>query len=46
VFVTTSCSAVSPAVVTGIADNAELEQNLRSIGIPITGQVTEVAIAA
>ena len=47
VFVTTLVlGGIAGAVVTGIADNAELEQNLRSIGIPTSwDQVTEVAIA-
>ncbi|MBL8774288.1 MAG: hypothetical protein JNK12_00090 [Acidimicrobiales bacterium] len=47
VFVTTLViGAIAGAVVTGIADNAELEQNLRSIGIPTSSdQVTGVAIA-
>ncbi len=47
VFVTTLVlGAIAGAVVTGIADNAELEQNLRSIGIPTSSdQVTGVAVA-
>ena len=47
VFVTTLVlGAIAGAVVTGIADSAELEQNLRSIGIPTSSdQVTGVAIA-
>lgn len=47
VFVATLVlGAIAGAVVTGIADNAELEQNLRSIGIPTSwDQVTGVAVA-
>ena len=47
VFVTTLViGAIAGAVVTNIADNADLEQNLRSIGIPTSAdQVTGVAVA-
>jgi len=47
VFVTSlALGAVAGIVVSGLADNADIEQNLRSIGIPTTtDQVNEVAIA-
>jgi len=38
--------AVAGAVVSSVADSSEIEQNLRSIGVPTTmDQVTEVAVA-
>lgn len=47
VFVTSLVlGALAGGLVTGLADNADVEQNLRSIGIPTTtDQVTEVAVA-
>lgn len=47
VFVTSLVlGAIAGGLVTALADNADLEQNLRSIGIPTTtDQVSEVAIA-
>jgi hypothetical protein len=47
VFVTSLVlGAIAGGVVAGLADNADLEQNLRSIGVPTTGdQVTGVAVA-
>jgi len=47
VFVTTLViGGIAGGTVAGLADNAELEQNLRSIGVPTTtDQISEVAIA-
>lgn len=47
VFVTSLVlGAIAGGLVTALADNADIEQNLRSIGIPTTtDQVNEVAIA-